>query len=341
MEKADRSTNPTTDVQRLTAMEAEIRDCLPAFPILRSQLHETVAQVEQAVVGVCESFQSIVTRARTLVASATDSLSGDSAKGAPDRTSQALLAVTHGMLDRTEAANGMTLLAVQKMGQVEEQMEHITVSLQDVDDIAKALRLLGLNATIEAARAGEHGRTFGVVAAETTKLAGVAAQISKSIQKIVEQLRGNIDDTSKNLRAVSTALVKDSQTSRADFDYAVGAMARTEEELRGCVEKSARSTEALADDIDRAVIAMQFQDSMSQQVTHVVDALGAIEQGLAEQLDGHDAQNPIAKQRVRRDLAGHLKSLYTMQSERIVHAALVGIPEGAGTTSLGDNVEFF
>ena len=320
-----------SDCERLAALDAEVAACLPAFPILRAQLKQTVAQVEQAVVDVCGSFHSMVARAREGVNQATASLSRGVTGQASDSSSQSLIAVTHRILERTETASGMTLQTVQKMGQVEEGMRRITGSLRDVDEIAKGLRLLGFNAAIEAARAGEHGRTFVVVAAETRKLAGAAGEISKSVQTIIEQLRRSVDDTSKELRTMSTALAAASQASRAEVEEAVGAMIATEAELRRSVQQSARNSESLAEDIARAVVTMQFQDSMSQKVAHVVDALEEVEAGLAK-VASPDAVGIFAEGRhTRRDLTGNLMSSYTMQSERYTHAAQLGMQiSGAG-----------
>jgi methyl-accepting chemotaxis protein len=327
---------PDSNVEQLADLEAEVATCLPAFPVLRAQLKETMAQAERAVTAVCESFQSMAVRARDSVASTGESLAKTLTTDGGETSSGALITVTHRILERTEAASSMTLQTVQKMGRVEEGMRCISGSLYDVDEIATALRLLGLNASIEAARAGEHGKTFGVVAAETRRLADSARQISKSIQAIVEQLRKSVDDTSRELRTMSTALSADSNASRNEVDGAVGAMVATEAELRRSVEQSARNSESLANDIARAVIAMQFQDSMSQQVTHVVDALQEIEVGLTERLRG----NPATAGYAGHDRAGDLMTRYTMQSERDTHAAQLGTHMGT-PNALGDNVELF
>lgn len=340
MDNTSELTACASDSEHLASLAGEVAACLPAFPVLRAQLKQTVAQVEQAVVEVCESFHSMVARAKESVNQATASLSRGVGGDTRESRSQALIAVTHRILERTEAASGMTLQTVQTMEEVEEQMRHITGSLRDVDQIARALGILGLNANIEAARAGEHGRTFGVVAGETAKLASAAAKISKSVQGIVEQLRKSVDDTSRKLRTVSTALSADSKTSRTEVDEAVGIMTATEENLRRSVEQSARSGESLADDIARAVIAMQFQDSMSQQVLHVVDALEEVESGLSKCVSARIAGLPVEERRARRDLAGDLMKRYTMQSERNIHATQLGIQIG-NKGSQGDNVELF
>jgi methyl-accepting chemotaxis protein len=324
----------------LVTLQAEVAACVPAFPVLRAQLKETVAQAERAVTAVCGSFQNMVVRARDSVAHATASLAKSFATDERESSSGTLVTVMHRILERTETVSAMTLQTVQKMAQVEEGMGRISGSLHDVDEIARALRLLGFNATIEAARAGEHGRTFGVVAGETRRLAEAAGQISKSIQTIIGQLRKSVDDTSRELRTMSTALSTDSTTSRAEVNEAVGAMTATEAEMRRSVEQSARNGESLANDIARAVIAMQFQDSMSQQVTHVVDTLQEIEIGLTAHLGDCQVIGPAAAQSGRHDRARELMARYTMQSERDTHAAQLGT-EPASSSPLGDNVELF
>ena len=327
------------DAEQLVTLETEVAACLPAFPVLRAQLRETVAQAERAVGAVCDSFQSMVVRARDSVAHAAESLSQNLATDERDGSSRTLLTVMHRLLERTEVASAMTLQTVQKMAMVEEGMCRIAGSLHDVDEIAKSLKLLGFNAAIEAGRAGEHGRTFGVVAAETRELAGAAGQISKSIQAIIEHLRGSVDDTSRKLRTMSAAMSTASKTSRADVDEAVATVTATEAQLRRSVEQSARNNEALANDIARAVVAMQFQDSMSQQVSHVVDTLQEIEVGLSSHANGRQAEGPAAPQ-VRHDRTADLMVRYTMQSERDIHTAQLGT-QPRDSSPLGDNVELF
>ena len=117
-------------------------------------------------------------------------------------------------------------------------------------------------------------------------------------------------------------------------------MAATEEKLRSSVERSAQSGKSLADDIARAVVAMQFQDSVSQQVGHVVDAIGEIEAGLSKFVTSGTTASARGPVPGTHDLATRLMNRYTMQSERDAHAALFGI-EASTTTTPTQSVELF
>ena len=342
MDQPNRRTETDNGPQRVTSqLHAEVATCLPAFAVLRAQLGATAKQIEQAVIEVCQRFQGIVGRARESVTQAASTLgNGERPPHAQPSHSQRLIAVARRMMERSETTTQACLHMVDKMGQVEGEMNRITQSLREVDEIAKAVRLLGFNATIEAARAGEHGATFSVVAAETRRLATNAAQINKSIQKTVEQLRTKVNDASQELRVTSTAFVSSSEASCTEVNEAVAAMAATEEELRRSVECSARVSESLADDVSHAVMAMQFQDRVNQQITHVVDALEGIEARLAEHFGGNGARSPAEEPCARRNMAEHLTHRYTMQSERDVHTALVE-SQANHAGALGDNVELF
>jgi hypothetical protein len=139
---------------------------------------------------------------------------------------------------------------------------------------------------------------------------------------------------------MSTALSADSKTSRTEVDGAVDSMVNTDTELRRSVEQSAQDGESLANDIGRAVIAMQFQDRMSQQVTHVIDTLMEIEVGLTERLRNGQGDRLAAASLGRHDRAEDLMARYTMKSERDTHAVQTGMPLG-DADALGDNVELF
>ena len=91
--------------------------------------------------------------------------------------------------------------------------------------------------------------------------------------------------------------------------------------------------EALSGEIASAVQTMQFQDGVSQRIGHIVEALESMQAAISGPLDPASpasAPNPKA--------ASVLSGSYTMDSERAVHAAIVG-----GTSVEGElnDVEIF
>jgi methyl-accepting chemotaxis protein len=73
-----------------------------------------------------------------------------------------------------------------------EELDHSAVEISSfttvIQNIAEQTTLLALNAAIEAARAGEHGIGFGVVAAETGKLADQTKQAVQMIESLINKM---------------------------------------------------------------------------------------------------------------------------------------------------------
>ena len=64
-------------------VEAELARYMTQLGTMSEQLKQTSAQIEEAVVGVCNSFQGIATRARATVARATDFLGDNGQSSIP------------------------------------------------------------------------------------------------------------------------------------------------------------------------------------------------------------------------------------------------------------------
>jgi len=77
---------------------------------------------------------------------------------------------------------------IDEVADINQAAEHLTRSLDLIDEIAEQTNLLALNAAIEASRAGEESSGFSVVAGEIRTLAERSAETAGEISRLVKQM---------------------------------------------------------------------------------------------------------------------------------------------------------
>jgi methyl-accepting chemotaxis protein len=316
------------------------------LPVLATQLQQVTRQVEEAVVRVCGSFQDMAERART--ASQITLVQDASGNGnqADKGGIQGLISDTREtlgtLLQRIEQTSTFSAVTVERMGTMEGQIEGLDCVLREVDEVAKNARVLALNGQLEAARAGSRGAAFSVVATETAKMAVHALTSAKTIRQMIETISRSIGSSSKELRERALVDTREAAMSRAEVNRSLDAMAALHEEMQQGIVQSNRNSDQLARDISQAVMALQFQDSVSQRIGHVVQTLEEMYAAIQSQLDA--AAAPSASHQPEcapsNSWAGRMADQYTMASEREVLAAhALPITQDAG--ALENNVELF
>ncbi|NVO07452.1 MAG: hypothetical protein HXX19_16715, partial [Rhodoferax sp.] len=130
----------------------------------------------------------------------------------------------------------------------------------DVGSIAAQTNLLALNAAIEAARAGESGRGFAVVAAEVRMLSQRSAETGKRIGERVGQIA-----------SIMQATLHTAEQATEQDKHSVSLSGELVEHVLGHVRKLGDSAEtmrthgmAVREEVEQLLIAMQFQDRVSQ-----------------------------------------------------------------------------
>jgi methyl-accepting chemotaxis protein len=196
-----------------------------------------------------------------------------------------------GMAQQAASAVQLSQCRVQSREGMNKVLDAARKTLDEVDTIAREARMVGLNGQIEAARAGEQGIAFSVVANETKSLALHAATTSDMLKKMLNEL------------------------------------AVLHEQLVEALQSSESTSECLSREITRAVMGLQFQDRVNQQLQHITETLDAI----------YDRAVPITEQVPPRQVAARLEewrewmqSRSTMESERAVAGSCSGTSAAQG-----------
>lgn len=105
-------------------------------------------------------------------------------------------------------------LSYEKIKTLETHSIKISDIVGTINSISEETELLSLNASIEAARAGEHGRGFAIVAESIGKLAAESTSATTNIEKIIEELCSDIEETVFNVEEVKKAVTAQIQATQ-------------------------------------------------------------------------------------------------------------------------------
>ena len=327
-----RALEPGRQARRASALSAASMNelCEAVLPIWEKQIASGRNETEMAVTAVAERFSDMSRRLQAAV----DSSQGES--GAPGIV--ALLDASQNDLNRIIISLKTALEAMKSMMAQIATLPEFTNELKnmaaDVASVAAQTNLVALNAAIEAARAGEAGRGFAVVAGEVRRLSQLSAETGKKINASVELVNtsiGGLLTQAEQYARREAELIGDSEA----------AIRCVLEQFGSTAAQLSRSTGLLQDEsagirreIDDVLVALQFQDRVSQILSHVqcdLDKLHAHLLGCRANQEQGLACAPI-------DVARWLDCLartYTMQEQRNNHAG------GAQVADTGAEVTFF
>jgi methyl-accepting chemotaxis protein len=171
-----------------------------------------------------------------------------------------------------------------------------------------------------------------VVAQELWLQARRSEEITATIRTTVLRLAEDAKGAAGEVRKLRCADPQEVSALQTQVQGALDQVDRTNRDMTDTLAAAADRSEELAREIAGAVTALQFQDRVSQQIGHVIQALESMEMAVVEPMrKGGDAISRVG--------AGDMRSAYTMEEERAVHAAALG-QESAVETSGGD-VELF
>jgi methyl-accepting chemotaxis protein len=279
-----------------------------------SHIDASRSQMESAVVALVERFSSIVMKLEQALAASGAARSHEGGDlvdvfAASEKELRSLL----DMLASAAASKQQMLSKIEGLQQITEQLQKMAA---DVASIAWQTNLLALNAAIEAARAGEAGRGFAVVANEVRSLSNRSADAGKHIAQQVGQISAAIEATcqaaGESMRAETCAV----QASEAKIGGVLASLRGVTGALVQSSDLLQRESAGIQAEVGDALVQLQFQDRVSQILSHVQQNIAR----LPSYLDEHARQSNDAMQPIdARALLAELESTYAMAEERSLH----------------------
>ena len=153
--------------------------------------------------------------------------------------------------------------------QMQNQVKHITGSLNDIAGITKQTDLLALNAAIEAARAGEAGRGFAVVADEVRNLAARTGEFNVDIRHGLSDILKSLQEVGVRIADATNIDMSIAEKSRTTLHELGGELLELTGKAREHSDHITAVTEQMHSLTQEGVMAMQFEDIVTQMMGRI------------------------------------------------------------------------
>ncbi|WP_122420142.1 methyl-accepting chemotaxis protein [Pseudomonas viridiflava] len=290
---------------------------LGAMPIWAKQVESSRQQTETAIVELTSRFTGISERLQETVQAsqlAAGELDGQNADGALKVLAQSdsELSQVIDSLKATQASRDETLTQVRSLTAYTGELRTMAA---DVAAIAAQTNLLALNAAIEAARAGEAGRGFAVVADAVRSLSSKSSETGQQMSAKVDIINNAITQL---VQAASSGADQDSH-SVAESEQSIQHVLQRFQSITGRLAESAdllkQESYGIRDEMTEVLVSLQFQDRVSQILTHVRDNIDSLHTHLQQSSQSPDEAVAINA----REWLARMESTYATDEQRRTH----------------------
>ena len=300
---------------------------LGAMPIWAKQVESSRHQTEEAIVSLANRFTGIATRLQETVQAsqhAAGELDGQAADGALEvlARSDSELSQVINSLKATQISRDQTLAQVRSLTAYTGELRTMAA---DVAAIAAQTNLLALNAAIEAARAGEAGRGFAVVADAVRSLSSKSSETGQQMSAKVDIINNAITQL---VQAASSSADQDSH-SVAESENSIQVVLERFQNITGRLAESAdllkQESYGIRDEMTEVLVNLQFQDRVSQILSHVRDNMHALHDHLLQANQTPDQPMAIDA----RQWLARMEATYATDEQRRLHHGEAAVQQNA------------
>lgn len=278
------------------------------------QVENARQQTETAVTELTLNFGDIVQKMDASIASSQRESEAHAHQATLDGQ-QAEMNLSQVIAALKEMQSSRDVLAAE-IASIVSYISDLKTMADDVKMIAFRTNLLSINAAIEAAHAGEGGKGFAVVAHEVQMLSNESRD---TVQKINQRI-GSITETLRKIDGQSKSVAgQDAQAIRTSEQSIRTVLERQQErvaQLSGAADNARAEHNTIRNDIEDALVKLQFQDRVSQILAQVV---GAMQQG--DSAGAASGTDPLAAD-VEQERLQQMASTYTTDEQRRIHEGL-------------------
>ena len=321
------------EIQAYVAAQAEFT--AEVVPIWKGHIEASREQMETAVNALSEQFGGIVDKIDATIQATsmqTDGLaSGENSLAAVFGRNEAQLSALVAVQNDATARMDAMVTKVQGLNRFIAELQEMAT---DVDRIAQQTNLLARNAAIEAARAGEMGRGFAVVAKEFRMLSNQSGETGRRIAEKVTVISADIVETCDMV----TGSVSQEESSLATSQATI---AKVLADFKSVIDIFQHSTDVLKDEsigiqdqINQALVALQFQDRVSQILVQVIKNMELMPTVLSESQQAYVDTGVLEVADSQRVLS-ELQKTYVMADQHVIHQG------GKVAQQAASNISFF
>lgn len=253
------------------------------LPIWQRQTELARHQLESSITELVGRFSEIHQRLQAAVASSAttaSSMKGDTGLGGVIQFANSELGQITQTLRAAMEQRDELLTEISGLSKITVELSGMSA---EVAGIASQTNLLALNAAIEAARAGEYGRGFAVVADEvrtlSTRSGETGARIGKRIEQVNSALQTTLDRTTEYAAQDSNRLSK----SEGSIAQVLEQFQHSSESILQSAHVLEQESAAVQSSVEEVLVNLQFQDRVSQILSHVTDDMEKLVGALADQ----------------------------------------------------------